>query len=98
MLRKRASIWLVFALSLVLAVSVLADAPAEGLVVEGESVPGIALGFSRVGRGGLRPTRVLPERLGGRGQCVLLIPGGGRREGDGVLPGSLWRWGQQLAG
>lgn len=38
---------IVMLLSTIIAFPVLADAPAEGTVVEGESVPGIALGFNR---------------------------------------------------
>jgi hypothetical protein len=45
MLRKRMFVLLIVVMSL--AVPVLAAAPAEGLVVEGQSVPGIALGFTR---------------------------------------------------
>ncbi len=47
MLRKRMSVLLIVVMSLAVAVPVLAAAPAEGLVVEGQSVPGIALGFTR---------------------------------------------------
>jgi hypothetical protein len=44
---KKITILFVVLLSLLLAVPVMADAPAEGTVYEGESVPGIALGASR---------------------------------------------------
>jgi hypothetical protein len=44
---KRISILVVVLLSLVIALPVLADAPGLGTVVEGESVPGIALGYTR---------------------------------------------------
>ena len=44
---KRITIVIVVLFSLVVAQPVLADAPAEGTVVEGVSVPGIALGDSR---------------------------------------------------
>jgi hypothetical protein len=47
MLRKVVWILFVVALGLMTAVPVLAAAPAEGVVVEGESVPGITLGFTR---------------------------------------------------
>lgn len=47
MLRKRMFVLLIVLMSLAVAVPVLAAAPAEGLVVEGQSVPGIALGFTR---------------------------------------------------
>jgi hypothetical protein len=44
---KRMTILVVLLVSLVLAIPVMADAPGEGTVYEGESVPGIALGDSR---------------------------------------------------
>jgi hypothetical protein len=44
---KRITILVVLLLSLVVALPVLADAPGDGTVYEGESVPGIALGYSR---------------------------------------------------
>lgn len=47
MLRKSAAILFGAVLSLVVTFPVLADAPAEGVVVEGESVPGVALGDTR---------------------------------------------------
>lgn len=47
MFRRKTFVLLVVLLGLALAVPALATAPAEGIIVEGESVPGIALGFSR---------------------------------------------------
>jgi hypothetical protein len=47
MLRKMMLILFLLVLSLTAVLPVRADAPAEGLVIEGESVPGIALGFTR---------------------------------------------------
>jgi len=47
MTHKRVFVLLVVALCLVLAVPVLADATAEGLVVEAVSVPGVMLSYSR---------------------------------------------------
>jgi len=47
MFRKRLTILVVVLVSLVAAIPVLAAAPAEGTVVEGVSVPGVALGDTR---------------------------------------------------
>ena len=47
MFRKRITILIVVLTSLAIVIPVLGDAPAEGTVVEGVSVPGIALGYTR---------------------------------------------------
>lgn len=47
LLHKGKFVLLIVALSLAVAVPAMAAAPAEGLVIEGESVPGISLGFTR---------------------------------------------------
>ncbi|MGD2048012.1 MAG: Ig-like domain-containing protein [Chloroflexota bacterium] len=47
MSRKIVFVMLGLVLSLMVTVTALAAAPAEGIIVEGESVPGIVLGFSR---------------------------------------------------
>ena len=44
---KKMTIFVVVLLSLIVTIPVMADAPGEGTVVEGVSVPGIALGDSR---------------------------------------------------
>jgi hypothetical protein len=67
MLRKRMSVLLMVVLSLAVSVPVLADAPAEGLVVEGQSVPGIALGFTRA---------EVEEAYGGPDSCQSVEVGG----------------------
>jgi uncharacterized membrane protein len=47
MVRKSMTVLVVVLISLVAVIPVLALAPAEGIVVEGFSVPGIALGYTR---------------------------------------------------
>lgn len=64
----------------IMAYSVLADAPAEGTVVEGDSVPGIALGFTRAQ---VEATYGQPqgcqdlEVSGDLGFCFFPVEGGG---------------------
>jgi hypothetical protein len=68
------------ALSVVLAVSVLADAPATGVVVEGESVPGIALGSTRAEVESTYGDPYTCSKVlepGDQGRCRFLVDGGG---------------------
>ena len=71
---------IVILFSSTLAFTVLADAPAEGTVVEGESVPGIALGFTRaqIGAAYGEPKRCQDIEIGGdMAFCSFPVEGGG---------------------
>jgi hypothetical protein len=81
MLRKSMFVLLVVASSLAVAAPVLAAAPAEGVVVEGASVPGIALGFSRaqVQAAYGQPSSCQSGSVGGDyAFCAYPVDGGGK--------------------
>jgi hypothetical protein len=100
-------------ISLVTVVPVLAAAPAEGTVVEGESVPGIALGFTRaqVEAAYEEPDSCQSGQVGGdAAYCQFPVEGGGQvgihyRGPDGSGPSNspndvvfAIRWYEQLSG
>lgn len=85
MFRKIFSVLLGVTLSLVVTLVVLAAAPADGLVVEGHSVPGVALGDSRAqvqvafGQpGSCKNMSYYDGRQGLNGICQFDVDGGGR--------------------
>jgi hypothetical protein len=113
MLRKTMFVLLAVALALVVAVPALADAPAEGLVVEGASVPGIALGFSRAqvqDAFGPPDSCQSVQVAGDLASCAYPVNGGGRvwvryRGADGGDPSNspydvayFIRWEEQVTG
>lgn len=113
MLRKRLFMLLVVALSLAVAVQVLAVAPGEGVVVEGVSVPGIELGFSRAQvqvAYGEPASCQSGSSIGDYALCSYLVEDGGRvwvhyRGADGGGPSNSpddvanrIQWGQLVAG
>lgn len=74
-LRTRKYLLLVIILSLAVMVPVLAAAPAEGTVVEGISVPGIALGDTRAEvEDSVGPCRGCNSTMG---SCTFDVEGGG---------------------
>lgn len=81
MLRRKLIVMLVVALSLAVGVPVLAAAPAEGVVHEGASVPGIELGSSRaqVQAAYGEPSSCQSGSAGGdSASCAYPVDGGGR--------------------
>lgn len=84
MLRKTTFVLLVVILSLVLVGTALAVVPAEGTVVEGHSVPGVALGDSRAqmeaayGPASCQDMGYYDGRVGIDGICKYDVDGGGQ--------------------
>ena len=86
MLLNKVQVWaLVLALSLAITVPVIAAAPPEGVVVEGQSVPGVTLGDSRaqveVAYGhpdSCQNMGYYDGRQGLNGICEFVVDGGGR--------------------
>jgi hypothetical protein len=81
MLRKITLVLFVGILSLATAITAFAAAPAEGLVVEGESVPGIALGYTRAqveDAYGEPKSCQSVENAGDFASCSFRVEGGGQ--------------------
>lgn len=113
MKRKTLAIFSVVTLSLTVALPVLAAAPIAGVVVEGESVPGIALGYTRLqvedayGDPLWCQSSVNPDD---QGYCSFPVDGGGQvniiyRGADGGDPSNSPNdvvyhisWSQQVSG
>jgi hypothetical protein len=81
MLRRIVFVLFIIAMSITTTVPVLADAPAQGLVVEGQSVPGIALGFRRAEVEAAYGTPAWCQSVevpGDFASCTFQVDGGGQ--------------------